>query len=51
LAKVNFSYPKTFSPKFWELSKLRIWQPVTVLRTRVRWPPGRVRAGDAKLVG
>jgi len=32
-------------PKFLELSKLRIWQKVTVLRTGVRWPPGRARVG------
>jgi len=49
LAQVKFSGPKTFPPKIWELSKLRIWQPLTVLRTgraRVGKPP----AGDAKLV-
>jgi len=37
LAQDNLSSPKTFPPKFWELSKLRIWQQVTVLRTGERW--------------
>jgi len=30
--QVNFSGPKIFFAKFGELSKLRIWQQVTVLR-------------------
>jgi len=44
-AQVNLSGLETFSPKFWELSKLRIWQQVTVLRTGVRWPLGRAWVG------
>jgi len=39
LAQVNFSGPQIFFPKFCELSKLRIWQLVIVLRTGVIFPP------------